>query len=137
MRKKEGTAPEPLLAMDWSYANPGGALRWKKWRQGDQRARRFRSGRQVPGFGALKDDGSTLCGNWLYSGSVTEDGNQIARQGQEDPTGLGLFAKWAWSWPANRRVLYNRASADASGKPWDESRAAIRWKDGRWTGDVP
>jgi anaerobic selenocysteine-containing dehydrogenase len=78
-----------------------------------------------------------MCGNWLYSGSYTEAGNQMARQGQSDPTGLGLYAEWSWSWPANRRVLYNRASADADGKPWDETRAPIRWKEGRWVGDIP
>ena len=49
------------------------------------------SGRQLPGYGALKDDGSTRCGNWLYAGSYTEAGNQMARRGQEDPTGLGLY----------------------------------------------
>ena len=130
-----GAAPEPLLAMDWSYANPVAPSLEEV--AAEISGQEIRSGRQVPGFGALKDDGSTLCGDWLYSGSVTEDGNLIARQGQADPTGIGLFADWAWSWPANRRVLYNRASADASGRPWDESRAAIRWKDGRWTGDVP
>ena len=61
----------------------------------------------------------------------------MERQGQEDPTGLGLYANWAWSWPANRRVLYNRASADAEGKPWDATRAPIRWRDGRYVGDIP
>jgi formate dehydrogenase major subunit len=95
------------------------------------------SGRQVPGFGALKDDGSTACGNWLYAGSFTEAGNMMARRGQEDPTGLGLYPNWAWNWPANRRILYNRASADGAGKPWDPGRALLRWDGTNWTGDVP
>jgi formate dehydrogenase major subunit len=85
----------------------------------------------------LKDDGSTVCGNWLYSGSFTEAGNQMARRGQADPTGLGIYPQWSWSWPANRRVLYNRASLDSNGKPWDATRAPIRWDGARWTGDVP
>ena len=93
-------------------------------------------GRQVSGFGELKDDGSTLCGNWLYSGSFTEAGNMMARRGQEDPTGLGLYPNWAWNWPANRRILYNRASADGEGKPWDPTRA-LRWDGKNWVGDVP
>lgn len=130
-----GASPEPLLAMDWSYANPvsPSLTEVAKEISGTE----VKSGKQVPGFGALKDDGSTVCGNWLYSGSFTEAGNQMERQGQSDPTGLGLYAEWAWSWPANRRVLYNRASADADGKPWDETRAPIRWKGNRWVGDVP
>ena len=133
--KEGGASPEPLLAMDWSYANPVSPSLTEVAREIS--GKDVRSGRQVPGFGALKDDGSTLCGNWLYSGSFTEAGNQMERQGQSDPTGLGLYADWAWSWPANRRVLYNRASADADGKPWDETRAPVRWKGNRWVGDVP
>jgi formate dehydrogenase major subunit len=61
----------------------------------------------------------------------------MARRGQEDPTGLGLYPNWAWNWPANRRILYNRASADADGNPWDPSRAPIRWNGARWVGDIP
>ena len=133
--KEGGASPEPLLAMDWSYANPVSPSLTEVAREIS--GKDVRSGRQVPGFGALKDDGSTLCGNWLYSGSFTEAGNQMERQGQSDPTGLGLYADWAWSWPANRRVLYNRASADADGKPWDVTRAPVRWKGNRWVGDVP
>ena len=59
----------------------------------------------------------------------------MARRGQEDPTGLGFFPNWAWNWPANRRVLYNRASTDAVGKPWDASRSGIRWDGKSWLGE--
>jgi len=64
----------------------------------------------------------------------------MARRGTEDPSGLGIYSNWAWSWPANRRVMYNRASCDTSGKPWDPSRRQVWWSDatGKWTGnDVP
>jgi formate dehydrogenase major subunit len=91
----------------------------------------------LPGFGALKDEGTTICGNWLYTGSFTEDGNMMARRGQEDPTGLGLYPEWAWNWPANRRILYNRASADAAGRSWNPDRALLHWNGSSWTGDVP
>ena len=64
----------------------------------------IKAGQQLPGFAWLKDDGTTLCGNWLYCGSWTEAGNQMARRGTEDPSGLGIYPNWAWSWPANRRV---------------------------------
>jgi formate dehydrogenase major subunit len=82
------------------------------------------AGQQLPGFAWLRDDGTTSCGNWIYSGCWTEAGNQLARRGTEDPSGLGVYPNWAWSWPANRRVLYNRASCDPSGKPWDPTRKA-------------
>jgi len=133
--EEAGANPEPVLSMQWPYGNqvrPDLAEVAK-----EINGRQVATGDQVSGFGELKDDGSTLCGNWLYSGSYTEDGNQMARRGQNDSTGLGLYADWAWSWPANRRVLYNRASADADGKPWDATRAPIQWRDGRYVGDVP
>ncbi len=130
-----GAGSESLLAVDWSYGNavsPSLTEVAKEINGTD-----LSTGRQVPGFGALGDDGSTLCGNWLYSGSFPEEGNMMARLDASDPTGLGLHSEFAWSWPANRRVLYNRASAGVSGEPWDPSRAPIRWRDGRWHGDVP
>jgi len=133
--KEGGAAPETLQAINWNYANPLAPSLTEVAKEVN--GTDLTTGRQVPGFGALKDDGTTICGNWLYSGSFTEDGNMMARRSQEDPTGLGLYANYSWSWPANRRVLYNRASADATGKPWDETRAPIRWQDGRWKGDVP
>ena len=77
----------------------------------------FKKGDLVPTFGFLQADGSTSCGNWLYCASYTNAGNMMARRGKEDPTGLGLYPNWAWCWPVNRRVLYNRASCDPSGQP--------------------
>lgn len=96
------------------------------------------TGKLVDNFTQLKDDGSTSCGCWVYSGSYTEAGNMSARR---DPTpdtyNMGLFPKWAWSWPLNRRIVYNRASVDFDGVPFDKTRPVIWWKDGKWTGDVP
>jgi formate dehydrogenase major subunit len=89
-----------------------------------------RAGDQLPGFAMLRDDGSTSCGNWIYSGCWGPTGNLTARRDTADPTGLGVFPGWGFSWPANRRILYNRASADKDGKPWDPS----RWAGGA---DVP
>ena len=130
-----GKAPEPLLNMRWDYANPISPSLGEVAREIN--GRETASGRQLGGFGELKDDGSTVCGNWIYAGSWTEAGNQMSRRGQDDPTGLGLFPKWAWSWPANRRILYNRASVDEHGKPWDATRAPLRWDGSRWIGDTP
>jgi formate dehydrogenase major subunit len=100
----------------------------------------IKAGQQLPGFAWLKDDGTTACGNWIYSGSFTEAGNQTARRDPSDPSNMGVHPGWGWSWPANRRVLYNRASCDVDGKPWDASRKQVWWNEGtqKWVGnDVP
>ena len=100
----------------------------------------IKAGQQLPGFAWLKDDGTTMCGNWIYSGCWTEAGAQIQKRGTEDPSGLGVYPNWAWSWPANRRVLYNRASCDLDGRPWDATRKQVWWNEaaGKWVGnDVP
>src|SRR5262249_695153 len=95
------------------------------------------AGQQLNGFGECRDDGTTMCGNWLHSGVFTEAGNNAQRRSTADPTGLGMFHQWAFSWPANRRVMYNRASADEKGVPWDAKRVGIRWNGQAWVGDVP
>jgi len=99
----------------------------------------FKKGDLVPTFAWLQDDGSTSSGCWVYCGSVTEKANLAMRRKTDDPTGLGLTPEWAWSWPVNRRIIYNGASVDPSGKPWDPSRAVIKWDDEekKWKGDVP
>ncbi len=130
-----GANPAPLLNMSWDYAKPHSPQLSEVAREVN--GVDLTTGKQLNGFGELKDDGSTACGNWIYSGSWTEAGNQMARRGQVDPTGLGLYPQWAWSWPANRRILYNRASADETGTPWDATRAPLKWDGQRWKGDVP
>jgi formate dehydrogenase major subunit len=132
--REGGVAPEPLMNMAWNWQNP---LSPSLAEVAKEINGRDASGKQLSTFGALTDDGTTACGNWIYTGSFTEAGNMMARRGLDDPTGLGLFPNWAWNWPANRRILYNRASADADGKPWDASRAPLRWSGTQWTGDVP
>jgi len=104
--------------------------------------------REVNGFGPdgplgsylqLKEDGSTACGCWIYCGVGADGVNQAARRkpGSEQSW---VAPEWGWAWPANRRILYNRASADPDGKPWSERKAYVWWdKDaGAWTGhDIP
>src|SRR5215813_14645765 len=154
--KKEGGAlQEQVINIDWKYTNPanpdlaealkeinGKALTDlveppKDPKSKDPPKILKTAGQQVDGFGQLRDDGSTMCGNWLHSGVFTEAGNLAARRNNADPLGLGMFHQWAFSWPANRRVMYNRASADAQGKPWDPKRAGIQWNGEKWVGDVP
>jgi len=96
-------------------------------------------GQPLSGFAQLKDDGSTTCGCWIYSGAYAGGVNQTARRkpGSEQSW---VAPEWGWAWPANRRILYNRASADPDGKPWSERKAYVWWdaEEGKWTGhDVP
>ena len=105
-----------------------------------------KKGELVGGFAQLQADGSTSCGCWIYSQSYNEKGNMMARRGKKDPTGLGMFPEWAWCWPVNRRIIYNRASCDPSGRPYNVKKAVVYWnaaavlpdgKTGAWVGDVP
>ncbi len=137
-QKDGGAFPDPILNTSWSYTDPFNPSLAEVAKEIN--GRDLATGQQLPGFGALKDDGTTLSGNWLYCGSWTEAGPQMQRRGTDDPSGLGVYPNWGWSWPANRRVLYNRASCDQEGKPWDPTRRQIWWNEAnqRWMGmDVP
>src|SRR5690606_13313999 len=90
-------------------------------------------GELLSDFGQLRDDGSTSSYCWIFAGSWTEAGNQMARRDNTD-TGLGTTPGWAWAWPANRRILYNRASADPQGRPWDPKRKLLHRTGARGTG---
>ena len=149
-QKEGGKFPDPILNLSWSYTTPENPSLAEVAKEINGKAladltdpatgQVIKSGQQLPGFAWLKDDGTTLSGNWLYCGSWTEAGSQMQRRGTEDPSGLGVYPNWAWSWPANRRVMYNRASCDMSGKPWDAERRQIWWDEGqqKWVGvDVP
>ena len=96
-------------------------------------------GASLSSYEQLKDDGSTSCGCWIYCGVFADDVNQAARRRpreQQNWTG----GEWGWAWPANRRVLYNRASADPDGRPWSPRKALVWWdsSQGKWVGhDTP
>ena len=97
-----------------------------------------KAGEQLAGFGELRDDGSTASGCWIFCGAWGPTGNLMARRDNSDPTGIGQTLNWAWSWPANRRMLYNRASCDPSGKPFNPQRKLIAWDGKQWSGvDMP
>jgi formate dehydrogenase major subunit len=145
-----GKFPDPVLNLTWNYSNPTNPPLAEVLKEVNGKAladledpatkQQIKAGQQLPGFAWLKDDGTTSCGNWIYSGSFTEAGNQTARRDPSDPSGLGVHPGWGWSWPANRRVLYNRASCDVDGKPWDPSRKQVWWNEDqqKWVGnDVP
>ena len=96
-----------------------------------------KAGEQLAAFAELRDDGSTASGCWIFAGAWSPAGNLMARR-DSDPTGIGQTLNWAWAWPANRRILYNRASCDVAGKPFDPRRSLIAWNGKSWGGaDVP
>jgi formate dehydrogenase major subunit len=149
-KKDGGKFPDPILNLTWNYSdrlNPPLAEVLKEMNgkaladlEDPATKQQIKAGQQLPGFAWLKDDGTTSCGIWIYAGSFTEAGNQTARRDPSDPSGMGVHPGWGWSWPANRRVLYNRASCDVEGKPWDPSRRQIWWNEAtqKWVGnDVP
>lgn len=106
----------------------------------------YEAGKLIASFADLKADGSTSCANWVYCNSYSQkDGNLQKRRDTKDyhPAGIGLYSKWTWCWPLNRRIVYNRASVDLDGKPWDPQHFVIKWDPalnngkGGWIGDVP
>jgi len=85
-------------------------------------------GRHLAGFGELKDDGSTTCASWIYCGCYPAPDRNLTASREPDPPGApGAQLRWGWAWPANRRVLYNRASADLAGNPWSERKRWVWW----------
>jgi formate dehydrogenase major subunit len=93
----------------------------------------------LTGFAELKEDGSTTCASWIYCGVFPSPDRNLAKRREPDAPGvIGAHLNWGWAWPANRRVLYNRASADLQGRPWSERKKWIWWDGKKWTGyDTP
>jgi formate dehydrogenase major subunit len=135
----EDDMDRPLLDLTWSYPTQGEhedpsadavLAEISGWNA---------EGEMLSAYTELESDGSTSCGCWIYCGSYADGVNQTARRKparEQNWTG----AEWAWAWPANRRILYNRASADPAGKPWSERKALVWWDDEqqKWTGhDTP
>jgi formate dehydrogenase major subunit len=118
-------------------AKNNGATQSNNLEQGNRKGLPLREAPHVPGFAALKKDGSTACGSWIYSGVYPEPGNNRAASRITDDY---MNLQWGYAWPANRRILYNRAAADPAGKPWSERKKYIWWDEeqGKWTGyDIP
>jgi formate dehydrogenase major subunit len=149
-QKEGGKFPDPILKLTWNYTDPYNPslaevlkeINGKTFVDAEDPAtkQQLKASQQLPGFAWLKDDGTTACGNWIYCGAYTEAGNLTMRRDAGDPSGMGVHPNWAWSWPANRRVLYNRASCNLEGKPWDSNRRQVWWNDAaqKWVGnDVP
>ena len=125
---------EAITGLTWDYGDPPDVRKVAKEMNGYD----LNTGKLLSSPGSLKSDGTTSCGNWLWCGMYTEDGNMAQRRGTIDPSSIGLFPEWGWAWPLNRRIMYNRASVDLDGKPWDAERPVILWDAllGKWVGDV-
>ncbi len=138
------------LARDWGIRN----LRWDYSVHGPERepdahevvkevsGYTVADGAPVSGFKDLEADGSTASGCWIYSGIFADGVNQARRRepGDLDAPGGWVSPEWGWAWPSNRRILYNRASADPAGNPWSERKRYVWWdaEQGTWTGyDAP
>ena len=126
--------PDALLVLkeiNGYYVHPPDA------KEGAGKTYTLRDAPHVPGYAVLKNDGSTACGSWIYSGVYPAPGKNLAAA--RNPDGR-TFLGWGYAWPANRRILYNRASADPQGRPWSERKKYIWWDEAekKWTGyDVP
>jgi formate dehydrogenase major subunit len=134
---EKGAFPEPILNLKWDYETDGHFDIHKVAKEIN--GYDLTTGKLMASFAALKDDGTTSSGNWLFCASYTEAGNMAARRKKTDPTGLGLYPEWAWCWPVNRRIIYNRASVDLDGNPRDPNRPIIKWDAAgkKWIGDIP
>ena len=129
----------PVLDLTWDYPTEG------RWAEPSAEAVLAEingygaDGHPVSAFTELRADGSTRCGCWIYAGVYADGLNQAARR-RPGPAQSWVAPEWGWAWPANRRLLYNRASADPEGRPWSERKAYVWWdeKTETWTGhDVP
>ena len=139
-QKEGGPVPEPIVNLDWRYKDPNepspeemakelnGAAVEDITDPNDPTKVVLAKGKQLAG---LRGNARRRQDQRRHAGSIpaaiTEAGNQMARRDNSDPDETGAYSKWAWSWPANRRILYNRASADINGKAWDPTRKLIEW----------
>ncbi len=140
--KEGGPSIDTIEAMTWNYANPlepraeelakesnGYALEDLYDAQGNLIAKK---GELLSSFAQLRDDGSTSSAIWIYTGQWTEKGNMMANRDNSDPSGLGNTLGWTFAWPMNRRIVYNRASADLAGNPWNPKRPLVKWNGKNW-----
>ena len=154
-KKEKGAFPDPVLGLnvdDWGDGHVfdphkvaklinGYFLKDTTIKGADGKETVYKAGSQVPSFVMLQADGSTCSGNWIYAGSYTDKGNMSERRDKTqtpEQALIGLYPNWTWSWPVNRRIIYNRASVDMTGKPFQPQKPVLAW-DGankKWLIDV-
>jgi formate dehydrogenase major subunit len=145
--KEDGVFPEPIRNLKWDYLAKGKydphavakEINGYFLKDVTVKGKAFKKDTLVPSFAFLQADGSTSSGNWLYCNSYTEKGNMAARRSTQDASNnIGLYPGFSWCWPVNRRIIYNRASVDLKGQPWDKANWVIKWDGAKWSGgDVP
>jgi formate dehydrogenase major subunit len=129
----------PVLDLTWDYPEEGGTREPSAEAVLREINGTDAEGKALSAYTQLEDDGSTRCGCWIYCGVYADEVNQAARRKPAWEQSW-VAPDWAWAWPANRRIIYNRASADPTGKPWSERKAYVWWDEEqqKWTGhDVP
>jgi len=143
--KEKGTFPEGILTHEWpTEYDPeeiAQRINGRFTKDVTINDKSYKKGQQVPSFPSLQADGSTSSLNWLYCGCYPEAGKNLAKRRDHTQTPmqakLGLFPNYTWAWPVNRRLLYNRASVDPQGNPFNPDLPVILWEDGKWVGDIP
>ncbi len=140
-RLRGSTEPRdrPILELTWDYPTEGAVAEPSAEAVLREINGRGPDGTALSSFREMRDDGSTSGGCWIYCGVYAGEVNQAARRRSRHEQSV-VAPEWGWAWPANRRILYNRASADPEGRPWSERKRYLWWDagQGRWTGaDVP
>jgi formate dehydrogenase major subunit len=149
-KSQGGAFPDPIVNLSWPYVRPDSPAPQELAREYSGKALKDladakdpskvtrKAGEQLAGFAELRNDGSTASGCWIFCGAWGPNGNLMARRDNADPTGIGQTLNWAFAWPANRRILYNRASCDLNGKPFNRARSLVSWNGSAWVGaDIP
>ncbi len=131
-----GAFPEPILDMNWDYGDEPDvekiALEINGYTVAD--------GNQIAGLAAFvnNEPGDIVAGSWIYAGFYQDAANPNCKRRTKETEGIGSNLEYSWAWPMNRRIVYNRASSDAQGKPWNPARPVIWWENGEWKfNDVP
>ncbi len=122
--------PDPIVKMKWDYAdnvNPDQVDIVKVCK--DLNGYTVADGKLLTNFVGLQDDGSTACGNWLYSGYYNNYDNPACQSRIRETEGIGSNLGWSFAWPLNRRIVYNRCSADRDGNPWNPELQMFWWDD--------
>lgn len=139
-----GANPDPILKAKWDYYVDGKIdPRPVSWALNGYRIATsdFEGAKPdlLSGYSELNADGSTACAMWIYSGFYSNSEapldpskQPLARRDTTDASGVGLYSNWAYSWPSNRRILYNRNSADLEGKPWNPDKVLVSWDGSKW-----
>ncbi len=147
-QKEGGKFPEPILSLKWDeyfHNNEVDAEAVAKDINGYfledvtmPDGKSFKKGELVPSFGMLQADGKTSSGCWVYAGSFTQDGKNKSKKRIREKSGIGMNPDWAWAWPVNRRIIYNRASVDLNGVPYNKNLPVVQWDaaESKWKGDV-